>query len=101
MRTPTGQTGRDAYIYELAGMANKLHALKREWHALCEAIAADIPQDATSVIPIPSDVFPDATLPIDAGQIQAQISFSGQMLDVSMIGRVMEIVNAMKVGEGS
>jgi hypothetical protein len=81
-RTISGQTGRDAYVFELAQMSNKLRELKTQWQQLCETIADDLPEGTTGKLPIPSDKFPDATLPLDRDALISQISFAGQSLDL-------------------
>jgi hypothetical protein len=47
-RTATGQTGRDAYRYELAQIANAKRELDRRIDALAETIARELPEDATT-----------------------------------------------------
>jgi hypothetical protein len=47
-RTPTGQTGRDAYRYELAQVENAQRALDERMARLCAAMDAELGDDATS-----------------------------------------------------
>lgn len=75
-RTQTGQTGRSAYIYELTRMANKLAAVEREFAATCQAISDDLAPDLTLEVPIPSEQFPDATMPADTDYLKAILGMS-------------------------
>lgn len=47
IRTAAGQTGRDAYVYELQMMANRLAALNSEFTSLCTRIREELPEAAT------------------------------------------------------
>jgi len=60
-RTPTGQTGKDAYTFEMAAILNAQRELNLRFVRLCNTIAEELPEDASYEHPIPSDKFPDAT----------------------------------------
>jgi hypothetical protein len=64
-RTPTGQTGRDAYVYEAAQIANALRELNARAARLAEAMAAELAPDASCRVSIASESYPDATLNCD------------------------------------
>lgn len=59
-RTPTGQTGADAYIYEAAQIQNALRELDKRAHDLAEAMATELPADASGRWGIASERYPDA-----------------------------------------
>jgi hypothetical protein len=42
-RTPSGQTGRDAYVFEAASIVNELRELKARWARLQETIETEQP----------------------------------------------------------
>lgn len=46
-RTPTGQTGRNAYVYELAAIQNERRDLDARMKRLTDAMAAELPESAT------------------------------------------------------
>jgi len=60
--TPSGQTGRDAYVHELAQIENQLAAVRRRAELLAQVIRGEVPADALAPMPIPSEQFPDATV---------------------------------------
>lgn len=64
-RTPTGQTGPDAYLYEAAQIINTLRDLDERTRRLAAAMAAELPADLELRWPIPSAQYPDATTPVD------------------------------------
>lgn len=74
-RTPTGQTGFDAYAYELAQIENARRELDARMVRLTEVIAAELPPDATGSMSIASEQFPDAAIPVDRDGIVSQITF--------------------------
>ena len=64
-RTPTGQTGTDAYIYEAAQIQNHLRELNARAHDLAEAMATELPADASGRWGIASANYPDAYTTFD------------------------------------
>lgn len=48
LRTHTGQTGRDAYQYELAALVNAKRDLENRMSQLIDTICEELPADATS-----------------------------------------------------
>jgi hypothetical protein len=64
-RTPTGQTGTDAYIYEAAQIQNHLRELNARAHDLAEAMATELPADASGRWGIASKNYPDAYTTFD------------------------------------
>ena len=72
-RTATGQTGRDAYRYELAAIGNSYRELQARFAKLAQTIAAELPNDATGNQSIASDRFPDATMLCDAATYRRQL----------------------------
>lgn len=51
-RTVSGQTGRSAYVYELAAIANARRALDQEMSKLIDIITAELPEDFTTNPPL-------------------------------------------------
>jgi hypothetical protein len=63
-RTRTGQTGRAAYVNELAAIQNAQRELDARAARLADAIATEMAGDTrTYPMPIPSEGSPDATIP--------------------------------------
>lgn len=50
-RTPSGQTGHDAYVYAAAQIANRQRALDRMLTELVETIASESPADFERITP--------------------------------------------------
>jgi hypothetical protein len=73
LRTISGQTGRDAYMFELAQIANARNELDRRMSRLIDAISADLPENATGEMSIASEQFPNATLPLDRAGLVTQL----------------------------
>lgn len=73
-RTATGQTGTDAYKFELAQIANAKRDLDARMARLQEAMAAELPETATYKMSIATERFPDAFLVADAQTIRAQVT---------------------------
>jgi hypothetical protein len=72
-RTQTGQTGRDAYVYELAAIRNEYRELSQRLTTLAATISEELPSDATGQQSIASDRFPNATMPCDAETYRRQL----------------------------
>lgn len=43
-RTPTGQTGKDAYVFEAAAIANEMRELTARFQALREVVLEEMPE---------------------------------------------------------
>jgi hypothetical protein len=65
-RTQTGQTGRSAYVNELAAIGNEFRALSERYAKLGQAIADEMPDTATGSMNIASRACPDARKPVKA-----------------------------------
>src|SRR6184192_1914070 len=73
-RTQTGQTGRNAYLYELTHIDSARRRLDRRFNELRAAIVLELPADAMSSFPIPSEAYPDARLDIDREGIARRLA---------------------------
>lgn len=71
--TPSGQTGRDAYRFELAAIDNERRALDLRMSLLMDVIAVELPSTAHYDMPIPSSRFPDAVVTADVTTIRKQV----------------------------
>lgn len=94
-RTPTGQTGMDAYIFELAQIENARRELDARILRLTEAIARELPEDAEGSMSIATDKFPDAAIPLDRDGIISQITFH-PTADSFTIDHVRETLASIK-----
>lgn len=73
-RTTSGQTGRDAYIYELAQIENHERDIRSRRENLARIVEEELTgKDITVLWPIPSTMYPDATMPGEASSIGALI----------------------------
>jgi len=95
-RTQTGQTGRDAYIYELAAIRNARRALDRQMLHLIEVMTAELPRDAKSSWEMTAGY----RVETDRDTILRMIELSTLADDVSM-DTVAEILENLQVGEES
>lgn len=89
-RTPTGQTGKDAYVYELSAIRNSLRDLERRFAALGETIARETPDGATAEHEIGGRAFP-----IDAETIRTLARFDAQ--DLALLNDLTALVNTLKL----
>lgn len=87
-RTPTGQTGTDAYIYEAAQIRNCLRELNARAAHLAAVMADEMPDDTVLRWPIPSERFPDATTPVDAESLRGILAMSGIAADAELLGSI-------------
>lgn len=85
-RTPTGQTGTDAYAYEAAQIENSLRDLNARAARLAEAMAQELADDVVVLIAIPSQRYPDATMPADHEGLQRMLPMMGIAADAHMLG---------------
>lgn len=76
-RSPTGQTGPDAYIYEATAIKNALRDLNARAKRLAEIMVAELPEDYRGKMSIASERFPDATTDIDRVGITRMLEFDG------------------------
>lgn len=65
-RTPTGQTGNDAYRFEAAQIADAQRELDARRDRLAAVMVAELAADAAAKVSIATERFPDAFLTHDA-----------------------------------
>lgn len=73
-RTATGQTGRDAYIYELAAIRNAARELNARASRLYATMRRELPAEASS-----QHSLGDYTTPIDRETIGSMLEFCEQL----------------------
>lgn len=72
--TSSGQTGHSAYVYELAQISNEYRELNSRLAKLTQAIADELPLDATGTQSIASERYPDASMPVDTATYRRQLA---------------------------
>lgn len=77
-RTPTGQTGKDAYVYELAAIANEKRELDKRFLRLLTIMKTELPESAEYDMSIATEEFPEAFLTADKDTIVRQLSMYEQ-----------------------
>ena len=91
-RTQTGQTGKDAYSYTMQALLNEQRELNLRFVKLMDTISEELPEDASYDMPIPSDKFPDATLPCDReGMVKqlAMCSSPNNLVDIEFAWQII------------
>jgi hypothetical protein len=96
-RTPTGQTGIDAYTYEPAQIENARRELLARFDRLRQIIADELPAAARGSVSIASEAFPDARHDIDRASLVGQLTFAGLTLDTWSIDYVRELLAHLTV----
>lgn len=94
-RTPTGQTGKDAYSYELAAIANTKRELDSRFVRLLTAMKEELPESAEYDQSIASERFPHAILTADKDTIVKQLSMF-ESVDTFSIGWVQEMLKTLR-----
>ncbi len=84
-RTSSGNTGLTAYRYEAQQIANAQRELDERAARLAQAIADELPADATALISLASKRYPDATRTADRETIQKMITFYTPASEVASI----------------
>jgi hypothetical protein len=87
----------DAYHFELAQLANRHRELLADFRALGELIASELPEGTTGELPIPSDQFPDATLPIDRDGLASQLRGTSMTLGTMELERMRTLLKLAKL----
>lgn len=95
LRTITGQTGKDAYKYELQGLANAKRSLERKMTQLIDAICDELPADAKSSWRMTSD----HSVEVDKANIIRMLEMWRDSVDPVAFETVKEIIDNLQVGE--
>jgi hypothetical protein len=86
-RTQTGQTGRDAYTYELTAIGNEFRELTARLAKLGQTIADEMPDDATG-----SRAMGSGRKDLDAHSLRRMIEFASRGCDRSSIERMEDLL---------
>ena len=93
-RTPTGQTGPDAYMYEAAQISNHLRALNARAARLAAMMAAEMPEDVSHVRwSISSPKYPDATSAMSRDALIRVLDISGYAVDAPLLGSIARAIS--------
>jgi hypothetical protein len=84
-RTPSGQTGTDAYIYEAAQIRNSLRELDRRAARLAAVMVDELPEDASCLVSIASENYPDATSTADRESLTRILPMLGRAADAELL----------------
>ena len=87
-RTHTGQIGKDAYLYELAQIRNARRELLARERRLAAILTDELLGAPDVRKPIPSERFPDATVPCAA-------MHAGDCLELGLLDEAEEIVRQL------
>ena len=85
-RTPTGQTGTDAYVYEAAQIKNALRELNARAARLAAAMVDELPEGASCLVSIASENYPDATTTCDREGLTRVLPMLGIAADAELLG---------------
>jgi hypothetical protein len=86
-RTPTGQTSTDAYIYEAAQISNHLRELNARAARLVDAMIDEMPADASCLVSIASEQYPDATRTADRDALVSMLQLNTTAADAKLLAQ--------------
>lgn len=95
-RTQTGQTGKEAYQYELAALRNSKRALERQMTHLIEVIKSELSLDATSTHQLGES---GPHVPIEYDTIIRMLDFNLDSVDSVSLDLMQELIDNLQVGE--
>lgn len=95
-RTPTGQTGKDAYVYEITRIRNAQRDLDTQLRNLLANITDELPEDATYEMSIATAKFPDATSTCDRDCIIGQLQIIANSIGHHEQQMADEIIKALR-----
>jgi len=99
-RTATGQTGRDAYLNELAALANADRELRARAQRLADAMRAELVTAPDVEASIASERFPDATHTVAAMHSAAFIDGGDLRLIDETVALVSQVPSDWRPGTG-
>ncbi len=91
-RTPSGQTGSDAYAYEAAQIANSLRELNARASRLSQAMAEEIPAGVEIRISIATQRFPDAFLVTQQPSLGRMLAINSSARDAEYLGEIAHAI---------